>query len=87
MGLGGCLFEAGYLLTFSAFKMGANSRKVLIGGWALIQINMVGNSLEFSPFFPKIQHVLGTCYSFIRNIYTSGFIEFAIDLLLNRWKF
>ena len=23
---GGCLFEAGHLLTFSAFRMGANSR-------------------------------------------------------------
>ena len=30
MGLGGCLFEAGYLSTFSDFKMDANSRKVII---------------------------------------------------------
>ena len=29
---GGCLFEAGRLLTFSAFRMGAYSRWVLIRG-------------------------------------------------------
>ena len=32
---GGCLFEAGCLLTFSASRMGAYSR------WALIRINTV----------------------------------------------
>ena len=40
-GWGGRLFEAGCLLTFSAFRMGAHSRWVLIQGWALIQINKV----------------------------------------------
>ena len=35
MGWGGRLFEAGRLLTFSAFSMGAYSR------WALIRINTV----------------------------------------------
>ena len=35
------LFEAGRLLTFSAFRMGAYSRWVLIQGWALIRINTV----------------------------------------------
>ena len=35
MGWGGRLFEAGRLLTFSAFRMGAYSR------WALIRINTV----------------------------------------------
>ena len=40
-GRGGRLFEAGHLLTFSAFKMGAYSRWPLIRGWALIQINTV----------------------------------------------
>ena len=34
-GVGGHLFEAGYLLTFSAFRMGASFR------WALIRINTV----------------------------------------------
>ena len=39
---GGRLFEAGRLLTFSAFRMGAYSRWALIRGWALIRINTVG---------------------------------------------
>ena len=38
---GGRLFEAGRLLTFSAFRMGACSRWALIRGWALIRINTV----------------------------------------------
>ena len=41
VGWGGRLFEAGRLLTFSAFRMGAYSRKTLIRGWALIRINTV----------------------------------------------
>ena len=41
VGWGGCLFEAGCLLTFSAFRMGAYSRWALIRGWALIRINTV----------------------------------------------
>ena len=39
VGWGGRLFEAGRLLTFSAFRMGAYSRWALIRGWALIRIN------------------------------------------------
>ena len=35
-GGGGCLFEAGHLLTFSAFRMGTYSRWVLIRGWVFI---------------------------------------------------
>ena len=38
---GGRLFEAGRLLTFSAFRIGAYSRWALIRGWALIRINTV----------------------------------------------
>ena len=38
---GGRLFEAGRLLTFWAFRMGAYSRWALIRGWALIRINTV----------------------------------------------
>ena len=41
VGWGGCLFEAGCLLTFSAFRMDAYSRWALIRGWALIRINRV----------------------------------------------
>ena len=33
------LFEAGRLLTFPAFRIGAYSRLALIRGWALIRIN------------------------------------------------
>ena len=40
-GGGGRLFEAGRLLTFSAFRMGAYSRWALIRGWAPIRINTV----------------------------------------------
>ena len=34
--MGGRLFEAGRLLTFSAFRIGTYSRWALIRGWALI---------------------------------------------------
>ena len=37
----GHLFEAGHLLTFSAFRMGTYSRWALIRGWALVRINTV----------------------------------------------
>ena len=40
-GGGGRFFEAGRLLTFSAFRMGAYSRWALIRGWTLIWINAV----------------------------------------------
>ena len=38
VGWGGRLFEAGRLLTFSAFRMRAYSKWALIRGWALIRI-------------------------------------------------
>ena len=41
LGWGGRLFEAGRLLTFSAFRIGAFSRWALIRGWALMRINTV----------------------------------------------
>ena len=41
VGWGGRLFEAGRLLTFSAFRMGVYSRWALIRGWELIRINTV----------------------------------------------
>ena len=40
-GGGGRLFEAGRLLTFSAFRMAAYSRWALVRGLALIRINTV----------------------------------------------
>ena len=47
MGWGGRLFEAGRLLTFSAFSMGAYLRQALIRGWALIRINTVVKYKQF----------------------------------------
>ena len=41
VGWGGRLFEAGRLLTFSAFRMGAYLRWALIRGWALNRTNTV----------------------------------------------
>ena len=46
VGWGGRLFEAGRLLTFSVFRMGAHSRKALIQGWALIRINTVNECIN-----------------------------------------
>ena len=41
-GKGGAhFFEAGRLITFSAFRMGAQSRWALLRGWALIRKNTV----------------------------------------------
>ena len=40
-GGGGRLFEAGRLLTFPTYRVGAYSRWALIGGWALNRINTV----------------------------------------------
>ena len=52
--MGGRLFEAGCLLTFSASRMGAYSRWALIRGWALIRINTVYNFI--SPWEEPISH-------------------------------
>ena len=41
VGWGERLFEAGRLLTFSAFRMGAYLRWALIRGWALIRIKLI----------------------------------------------
>ena len=45
-GGGGCLFEAGRLLTFPTYKVGTYLRWVLIRGWALNRINTVGPTLS-----------------------------------------
>ena len=55
-GGGGRLFEAGLLLTFSAFsdgrlfEVGATSRWALLQGWALIRINTVIKCWRESEF-------------------------------------
>ena len=64
-GWGGRLFEAGRLLTFSTFRMGAYSRWALIRGWALIRINTVTTlsyplfSLFLPHFFSFAGHLVG----------------------------
>ena len=59
VGWGGCLFEAGRLLTFSAFRMGAYSRWALIRGWALNRINAVIH--ESIPAFLILKFYMYTC--------------------------
>jgi len=72
---GGRLFEAGRLLTFSAFRMGAYSRWALIRGWALIRINTVINVIclflhsfhlsarkKTSVHIPKLFRETGKCF-------------------------
>ena len=55
---GGRLFEAGRLLTFSAFRMGAYSRWALIRGWSLIRINTV-HILYLNTIWFKAQSLWG----------------------------
>ena len=49
VGWGELLFDAGRLLTFSAFRMGVYSRWALIRGWALIRISTVDIIYYFGP--------------------------------------
>ena len=64
------LFEAGPLLTFSAFRIGAYSRWVLIQGWALIRINTVNynncNLLNAMIIF-KIQVMIRNVFLFLKG--------------------
>ena len=57
VGWGGRLFEAGRLLTFPAFRMGAYSRWALVRGWVLIRINTVRRSLCFSRKSERIEYL------------------------------
>ena len=54
-GWGGRLFEAGRLLTFSAFRMGAYSRWALIRGWALIRLNTVNREELPTPSYELLK--------------------------------
>ena len=72
-GRGGRLFEAGRLLTFSSFRMGAYSRWALIRGWARIQINTVclrvlkeGNQRRFDSYSVR-NSILITSHSDFRD--------------------
>ena len=61
-GWGGRLFEAGRLLTFSAFSMGAYSRWALIRGWALIRINTVFVFIIENLRLPKLSNMIFTMH-------------------------
>ena len=69
MGWGGRLFEAGGLLTFSAFRMGAYSKWELIQGWALIRINSVFHF--FISFFCTMHY----CFSFFFSFFVCNVIN------------
>ena len=67
-GGGGRLFEAGRLLTFSAFRMGAYSRWALIRGWALIRINTLPESRTKDHFKQYTKFGTGSFTIIVRNI-------------------
>ena len=72
-GGGGRLIEAGRLLTFSAFRMGAYTRWALIRGWALIRINTIlGFLRQFAKYKPP-----GGLY--LKGRFNGGF--FALPVL------
>ena len=80
------LFEAGRLLTFSAFRMGAYLRWAIIQGWVLIRINTISPaSLSSSPLSITITFVVVTMFLIIiiivhhDNIF---FITIVLDDLL-----
>ena len=58
-GGGGRLFDAGRLLTFSAFRRDAYSRWALIRGWVLIRINTVVYLLNIWQTTTKRIHITG----------------------------
>ena len=64
-GGGGRLFEEGHLLTFSAFRMDAYSRWVLIWNWALIRINTVVRVWNGGSFAVTDNPATGTSVIFI----------------------
>ena len=62
----GRFFEAGRLLTFSAFRMGAYSRWALIRGWTLIRINTVNCRPSFIlPQYFGVYLGIKTCELFL----------------------
>ena len=65
----GRLFEAGRLLTFSAFRVGAYSRWALIRGWALIRINTVWMSSRKVKSRPFIHSKESDSFSRLECIY------------------
>ena len=83
-GRGGHLFEAGRLLTFSAFRMGAYLRWAIIQVWALIRINTVSPaSLSSSPLSITITFVVVTMFFIIIIIIVHHDNIFIITIVLD----
>ena len=78
---GGRLFEAGRLLTFSAFSMGAYSRWALIRGWALIRINTVISVTNISELleYVLLPHNDDVTKPRALNTFLDGLAELGID--------
>ena len=64
----GRLFEAGRLLTFPTYRVGAYSRWTLIRGWALNQINAVHVQVLNKKGLPYFYWVLLFSYVVIFHI-------------------
>ena len=68
---GGRLFEAGCLLNFSAFRMGAYLRWALIRGLALIRINTVSLSTN-NIIVPTVLHLKFSIFVHWRRLNCKG---------------
>ena len=76
-GGGGPLFEAGRLLTFSAFRMGAFSKWALIRGSAFIRINTVCTlNGSLCAFYRFIEHTVKS----VTNPYNLGSRSLGVSL-------
>ena len=81
---GGRLFEAGRLLTFSAFRMGAYSRWALIRGWAVIRINTVYINLNFTRLRFEFDITwLNVCVLKPLNFWLLIFLLFCLEKRIN----
>ena len=83
-GGGGRLFEAGRLLTFSAFRMGAYSMWALIRGWALIRINTVFEGFNFfSMAWPSVKTSINCdgCANTVREFLSPKCFMFSMEVL------
>ena len=92
---GGRLFEAGRLLTFSAFRMGAYSRWALIQVWALIRINTVFKwRLDTTPYqwlylvnvWPHSLVDLPICLQFFQTFVINCYANIPLKVAILRFK-
>ena len=66
-GGGGRLFEAGRLLTFPTYRVGAYSRWALISGWALNRINKVDQHDQILPPYCKSLNFMTLAFGSLSN--------------------